>query len=336
MEYTDRYKAFCKRMSIYRKLMDYDQAKMAVRVGMTTPEYSNREAGRSMVSGIDLRKFSDSGADIDKMLVDVDEKPCRYVISSEIETFGEESKKEYVRGVVSEHILYMCEKKIADFSDDTVKYIRLLKSIDKDSTKDSMLKCIRDVNGITDQQVISDNLGISRFKYSKIENNKELPDAMVLIRLYDLYGYVPSMYLNLYDVRGRLLDYIFDSMSQKDQEIIMNFINNLKERIINIGPRLKQRRKEMRIKQTEMAKELGVSQTYLSNIEGGRTNCSITLFVDICNYLNVTPDYLMLGNMRGNRASIDIIDELKMCSSEEIATVKKIVDAFVLKKTEPY
>lgn len=109
-----------------------------------------------------------------------------------------------------------------------------------------------------------------------------------------------------------------------------------KERIINIGPRLKQRRKEMRIKQTEMAKELGVSQTYLSNIEGGRTNCSITLFVDICNYLNVTPDYLMLGNMRGNRASIDIIDELKMCSSEEIATVKKIVDAFVLKKTEPY
>ena len=100
--------------------MDYDQAKMAVRVGMTTPEYSNREVGRSMVSGIDLRKFSDSGVDIDKM----------------------------------------CEKKIADFSDETVKYIRLLKSIDKDSTKDSMLKCIRDVNGLTDQQVISDNLGI--------------------------------------------------------------------------------------------------------------------------------------------------------------------------------
>lgn len=229
MEYTDRYKAFCKRMSIYRKLMDYDQAKMAVRVGMTTPEYSNRESGRSMVSGSDLRKFSDTGADIDKMLVDVDKKPCRHVISSEIDTFGEESKKDYVRGVVSEHILYMCEKKIDDFSEETVKNIRLLKAIDKDSTKESMLKCIRDVNGITDQQVISDNLGISRFKYSKIENNKEFPDAMVLIRLYDLYGYVPSMYLNLYDVRDRLLDYIFDSLSEKDQEIILSFINNLKE-----------------------------------------------------------------------------------------------------------
>lgn len=35
----------------------------------------------------------------------------------------------------------------------------------------------------------------------------------------------------------------------------------MEERIINIGTRLKQRRKEMQIKQTEMAKELGVSQT---------------------------------------------------------------------------
>lgn len=73
-----------------------------------------------------------------------------------------------------------------------------------------------------------------------------------------------------------------------------------------------------------------------NNIEGGKANCSITLLVDICNYLNVTPDYLMLGNMRGNKASIDIIDALKMCDPEELATIRKIVDAFVMKKAEPY
>lgn len=229
MEYTEHYKAFCKRMSIYRKLMNYDQVAMAARVGMTTPEYSNRESGRSMVSGNDLKKLWDSGADIDKLLVDVDEKPCGHMISSAIDTFGDESKKEYVRGVVSEHVLYMCEQKSDGFSDDMLKNIQLLRAIDKDSTKESMLKCIRDVNGITDQQVISDNLGISRYKYSKIENNKEFPDAMVLIRLYQQYGYLPSMFLNLYDVRDRLLDYIFDSMSEKDQEIILSFINNLKK-----------------------------------------------------------------------------------------------------------
>lgn len=229
MEYTDYYKAFCKRMSIDRKMKNYDQSAMAERVGMTTPEYSNRESGRSMVSGTDLKKLWDSGADIDKLLVDVDEKPCRHVISSEIDTFGDESKKEYVREVVSEHVLYMCEQKLDSFSDEIVKDIQLLRAVDKDSTKDSMLKCIRDVNDITDQQVISDNLGISRYKYSEIENNKEFPDAMVLIRLYQQYGCLPSMFLNLYDVRDRLLDYIFDSMSEKDQKIILSFISNLRK-----------------------------------------------------------------------------------------------------------
>ena len=73
MEYTDYYKAFCKRMSIDRKMKNYDQSAMAERVGMTTPEYSNRESGRSMVSGTDLKKLWDSGADIDKLLVDVEE-----------------------------------------------------------------------------------------------------------------------------------------------------------------------------------------------------------------------------------------------------------------------
>ena len=63
----------------------------------------------------------------------------------------------------------------------------------------------------------------------------------------------------------------------------------MEERIINIGTRLKQRRKEMHIKQTEMAKELGVSQTYLSNIEGGKANCSITFMMPRKSFLKVLP-----------------------------------------------
>lgn len=52
---------------------------------------------------------------------------------------------------------------------------------------------------------------------------------MVLIRLYQQYGCLPSMFLNLYDVRDRLLDYIFDSMSENDQKIILSFIGNLRK-----------------------------------------------------------------------------------------------------------
>ena len=106
----------------------------------------------------------------------------------------------------------------------------------------------------------------------------------------------------------------------------------MEKQIVNIGPRLKQRRKEMHIKQIE----LGVSQAFLSNVEAGRINCSLPLLTDICCILNVTPDYLILGHMRGNKASSDLIDELKMCDSEELETIKRIVDAFIIKKTGIY
>lgn len=46
----------------------------------------------------------------------------------------------------------------------------------------------------------------------------------------------------------------------------------MEKQIVNIGPRLKQRRKEMHIKQIDMAKQLGVSQAFLSNVEAGRIN----------------------------------------------------------------
>ena len=110
----------------------------------------------------------------------------------------------------------------------------------------------------------------------------------------------------------------------------------MEKQIVNIGPRLKQRRKEMHIKQTEMAEKLGVSQALLSNVEAGRINCSLPLLINICCMLDVTPDYLILGHMRGNKASTDLIDELKMCDSEELETVKRIVEAFIMKKTGLY
>lgn len=120
---------------------------------------------------------------------------------------------------------------MGDFTENVLKNIRILKAFDNISSKNtgSMLKCVRDINGITDQLMISEDLGISRYKYSKIENNKEYLDAMVLIRLYELYGYLPTMYLDLYDVRIEMLDNIYDSMEIREQDLIIKFIDNLKQ-----------------------------------------------------------------------------------------------------------
>lgn len=231
MEYTDSYKAFCDRLRIDRKLLGYDQARMADETGMTRVEYANKESGRTMMTGEDLRKIYRIGLDIDKLLVNVKRKSNSHILMANIESFKDEAKRGYVKDVVTEYVLYLCEQQRNALSEEMLNNVRILKAFDKimSNTDGSVLRCVRDVNGITDQLIISENLGISRYKYSKIENNKEYPDAMVLIRLYELYGYFPTMYLDVYDVRVEMLDNIYDDMKQKEQDLIIKFIDSLRQ-----------------------------------------------------------------------------------------------------------
>lgn len=72
MEYTDSYRAFCERLKISRKLLGYDQVRMASDLDMTRDEYANKESGRTMITGTDLKKIYNIGMDIDKLLVNVE------------------------------------------------------------------------------------------------------------------------------------------------------------------------------------------------------------------------------------------------------------------------
>ncbi len=231
MEYTDSYKAFCERLRISRKLLGYDQGRMASELNMTRTEYANKESGRTMIAGTDLKKIYNTGMDIDRLLVNVERNANCQVLMGKLALFNNDAEREYVKGVVTEYILYLCEQHGTGFAENVMKSISILKAFDNMSSKAAMsvIRCVRDINGITDQLMISDGLGISRYKYSRIENNKEYPDAKVLIRLYELYGYLPTLYLDLYDVKVEMLDNIYDNMETREQDLIIKFIDNLKQ-----------------------------------------------------------------------------------------------------------
>lgn len=231
MGYTDKYKAFCDRLRINRKLSDYNQAQMAEKLGMTRVEYANKESGRSMITGQDLRKINCIGMDIDQLLVDVKKSVNSQTLLNIIKAYKDNAAREYLKNVITEHLLYMCETHFDEMSQNMIENIKILRAIDKATVNsdESILRCVRDVNGITDQMVISEALGISRYKYSKIENNKEYPDAMVLIGLYEQYKYLPSIYLDIYDVQIEMLDNIYERLSHEEQEIIVRFVNSLKQ-----------------------------------------------------------------------------------------------------------
>lgn len=65
--------------------------------------------------------------------------------------------------------------------------------------------------------------------------------------------------------------------------------------VTDFGKRLAQRRQEMGITQSELARSLGVTSQYISITEQGKRSPSINFLADLAKLLGVTTDYLITG-----------------------------------------
>ena len=97
----------------------------------------------------------------------------------------------------------------------------------------------------------------------------------------------------------------------------------------SIGKRIKLRRKELNIKQNELAEKLNISNNHLSSVENGREKPSLELLLNICELLNVTPDYLLLGNMHTNDISQDILTGLRLCAEEDVLLIRNMIELLI-------
>lgn len=98
-----------------------------------------------------------------------------------------------------------------------------------------------------------------------------------------------------------------------------------------MGSRIAKRRENLGIHQNELAEKIGISNNHLSGIERGVTKPSIDVFVCLCNYLKVTPDYLLMGTMHSNNVPKNIVDGLRLCSGQDIELIGVIVEHMVKK-----
>lgn len=96
-----------------------------------------------------------------------------------------------------------------------------------------------------------------------------------------------------------------------------------------MGQRIQKRRKELKIKQTDLAEDLDISNNHMSSIENGRQKPSLDIFVEICNKLNVTPDYLLLGTMHTYNLPQDITEKLRLCNQYDIELAKDFIELLV-------
>ena len=98
---------------------------------------------------------------------------------------------------------------------------------------------------------------------------------------------------------------------------------------IEIGARIRDKRKDLKLKQNELAEKAELSNNYLSNIENGHSVPSLEALVRICNALGTTPDFILLGNIRDGDVPMNIIDNLRLCSDKSLEIISDIVDSFV-------
>lgn len=83
-----------------------------------------------------------------------------------------------------------------------------------------------------------------------------------------------------------------------------------------MGTRMKRRRKELKMSQAELAEKVNVSNNHISSIETGKQIPSLTTFVKICEQLDTTPDFLLLGSLHTDNLPKNIYDSLALCKKK--------------------
>ena len=90
-----------------------------------------------------------------------------------------------------------------------------------------------------------------------------------------------------------------------------------------IGARIKRARKKKKLSQADLAALLNLSSAHVSQIERGKTNCSITILRRIAEVLGVSSDWLLMVNI--SCASVEVQQEISElldgCSPVEIDVI---------------
>ena len=97
---------------------------------------------------------------------------------------------------------------------------------------------------------------------------------------------------------------------------------------IIVGSRIMQRRKQLCIKQSELAEKIGVSNNQISNIENGKSFPKLGNFICICNILNCNADYFLSGILKDSVVE-NITDMFSSLSVEEQKTVWNLLDCYI-------
>ena len=97
----------------------------------------------------------------------------------------------------------------------------------------------------------------------------------------------------------------FDSLCGSESDSAKKISREPNPLFLEIGHRIKKARTAAHITQEQLAEEILVSsKQYISDLERGMVGASIPTIIKICNALNTSADYILLGAGPENRNSL--------------------------------
>ncbi len=95
-----------------------------------------------------------------------------------------------------------------------------------------------------------------------------------------------------------------------------------------VGRRMSKRRKELGLKQYQVCEMIDVNYKYISNLETGRSAPSLDVIMRLCEALQTTPDYFLIGSDRREAAVSDktLIEKINGLDTKSKAIVNGMID----------
>ena len=98
-------------------------------------------------------------------------------------------------------------------------------------------------------------------------------------------------------------------------------------KIKDVGSRIRETRKRLKLSQSELAELLQISTSHMSDIENGKTNIGLDIFMRLTEALQVSADWLLRTDIPQVSAiqNQEISDILSDCSADETQSIIKMM-----------
>lgn len=102
-----------------------------------------------------------------------------------------------------------------------------------------------------------------------------------------------------------------------------------------IGRRIRNFRLSNNLTQAQLAESLDISTNFVSEVETGKKNISLEILFRLCQYYNLSADYILFGKDYSSSSQRTLSEFLFSLSADDIPTIMEYLEASMkLKKLE--